>query len=120
MKKAILLSALALLTVLYADAQLIYSCRNRYDADFKVFIVENRYGADLLVYKVDNRYDVDKAGRWFFVENQYDADKKIWFAENRYDADLLIFFVENRYDAGWKNRSKIHLLYLIDLPAFRR
>jgi len=111
MKRTILFLLLILFTSLNTKAQLFFSCENRYDADFKVFIVENRYDADLLVYKVENRYDVDKDGRWFFVENQYDADKKIWFAENRYDADLLIFFVENRYDAGWKKRSKIHLIY---------
>jgi len=111
MKKSLLLILFLLISAIYANAQLVFSCENRYDADFKVFIVENRYDADLLVYKVDNRYDVDKDGRWFFVENRYDADKKLWFAGNRYDADLLIFFVENRYDAGWKNRSKIHLIY---------
>jgi len=109
-RKLLLLFSLVVFSGI-ASAQLIFSCENRYDADIKIFIVENRYDADLLVYKVDNRYDVDKAGRWFFVENRYDADKKVFFVENRYDADLLIFFVQNRYDAGWKNRSKMHLLY---------
>lgn len=95
----------------FVSAQKIFSCTNRYDADFKVFVVKNRYDADLLVFKIDNRYDTDTDGRWFFVENRYDADKKIWFSESRYDADLLIFFVENRYDIGWKNRSKMHLIF---------
>ncbi|HAH60331.1 MAG TPA: hypothetical protein DCL86_19525, partial [Bacteroidales bacterium] len=63
------------------------------------------------VFKVGNRYDVNTEGRWFFVDNRYDANKKIWFADNRYDADLLIFFVNNRYDAGWRNKSKMHLVY---------
>lgn len=111
MKRLLLSLILAGLMQGFVHAQKIFSCENRYDADFKVYVVKNRYDADLLVYKVSNRYDVDTDGRWYFVENRYDADKKIWFAENRYDADLLIFFVENRYDAGWRNRSKMHLVF---------
>ena len=109
-RKLLLIFSLVMLTVI-ASAQKIFSCQSRYDADFKVFVVSNRYDADLLVYKVDSQYDTDTDGRWFFVDNKYNADKKIWFSESRYDADLLIFFVENRYDIGWKNRSKMHLIF---------
>ena len=94
------------------NAQKVFSCNNRYDADIKVFVVSNRYDADLLVYKVSNMYDADgNKGLWYFCQNKYDARKKIWFAENKYDADLLIFFVENKYDAGWREKEKMHLLY---------
>ena len=82
-----------------ANAQKIFSCNNRYDADIKVFVVENRYDADLLVYKVKNAYDADgNKGLWFFCANRYDATKKIWFADNK-------------YDAGWREKEKMHLLY---------
>ena len=111
MKKLLIAFLFTISVVSFVNAQKIFSCENRYDADFKVYVVKNRYDADLLVFKVSNRYDVDTDGRWYFVENRYDADKKIWFAENRYDADLLIFIVENRYDAGWRNRSKMHLVF---------
>ena len=29
------------------DAQKVFSCNNRYDADIKVFVVENRYDAPI-------------------------------------------------------------------------
>jgi len=107
-----LISIVALMLVLNpAAGQNMYSCDDRYDADFKVFVVDNRYDADLLVFKVDDQYDVNKEGLfWFFVDNRYDAKKKIYFCDNRYDADLLIFFVDNRYDAKWVKRSKMPLL----------
>ena len=111
MKKYLTILGLLLLFMRPAEAQKMYSCNNSYDADFKVYVVDNRYDADLLVYKVNNRYNTSNDGLWYFVENRYDADKKIFFAGNRYSADLLIFFVQNRYDAGWKNKSKMHLIY---------
>jgi hypothetical protein len=94
------------------SAQKIYSCDNKYDADFRVFVVENKYDADLLVYKVANKYDAEgNNGLWFFEENRYDANKTIFFSEDKYDADLLIFFTDNKYDAGWRIRTKMYLLY---------
>lgn len=97
---------------LQAFSQKIYSCDNKYDADFIVFVAENKYDADLLVYKVETKYDaVENKGLWFFVENKYDADKLIYFADNKYDADLRVYFVENKYSAEWRDRSKMHLLF---------
>lgn len=94
------------------SAQRIFSCDNKYDADFKAFVVENKYDADLLVYKTENKYDAEgNKGLWFFVENKYDSNKKIFFEENKYDADLLIFFTDNKYDAGWRSRTKMYLLF---------
>lgn len=93
-------------------AQRIYSCDNKYDADFIVFVADNKYNADLLVYKVENKYDAtENKGLWYFVENKYDADKKIYFTDNKYDADLLIYFVENKYSAEWRMRNKMYLLF---------
>ncbi len=97
---------------LVSDAQKIYSCDSKYDADLKIFVVESKYSADLLVYKAYSRYDAKgNEGLWHFVESRYDADKLVYFTESKYDADLLIYFVESRYDAGWRNRERIYLLY---------
>jgi len=94
------------------SGQKIFSCDNKYDADFKIYVVENKYDADLLVFKVENKYDAEgNKGLWFFVENKYDADKKIFFTDNKYDADLLIFFTDNKYEAGWSIRTKMYLLF---------
>ena len=97
---------------LVSNAQKIYSCDSKYDADVKIFEVESKYSADLLVYKSDSRYDAKgNEGLWYFTESRYDADKLVYFTESKYDADLLIYFVESRYDAGWRNRERIYLLY---------
>lgn len=101
-----------LLFSLVSNAQKIYSCDSKYDADVKIFVVESKYNADLLVYKADSRYDaIGNEGLWFFTESKYDADKLVYFTESKYDADLLIYFVESRYEAGWRNRERIYLLY---------
>ncbi len=95
-----------------SNAQKIYSCDSKYDADVKIFVVESKYSADLLVYKADSRYDAKgNEGLWHFVESKYDADKLVYFTESKYDADLLIYFVESRYNAGWRNCERIYLLY---------
>ena len=97
---------------LVSNAQKIYSCDSKYDADVKIFVVESRYSADLLVYKANSRYDAKgNEGIWYFVESRYDADKLVYFTQSKYDADLLIYFVESRYDAGWRNHERIYLLY---------
>ena len=60
-----------------ANAQKVYSCNNRYDADIKIFVVENRYDAELLVFKVSNTYDADgNKGLWFFLYKQVQCHKK--------------------------------------------
>lgn len=116
MKKLLLIPFLMFVTFFISlpqsMSQKIYSCDNKYDADFKVFVVDNKYDADLLVYKLENKYDAkDNKGLWFFTESKYDADKLIFFSDSKYDADLLIFFVESKYDSGWREKQKIHLLY---------
>ena len=93
-------------------AQKVFSVNKDYKADIKVFVVSSDYKADLLVYKVSSDYKaVENNGKWFFTDADYKADKKIYFVNSAYKSDLKIYFVEYAYKAGWKNKSKIHLLY---------
>ena len=39
------------------------------------------------------------------------ADKKIYFVDYESRADLKVFFVDYESRAGWRNKSKQHLLY---------
>ena len=39
------------------------------------------------------------------------ADKTVFFVDYESRADLKIFFVEYESRAGWRNKSKQHLLY---------
>ncbi|MFM7727140.1 MAG: DUF6150 family protein, partial [Flavobacteriales bacterium] len=41
----------------------------------------------------------------------YKAKKKIYFVNADYKADLKVYFVDADYKAGWKNKSKMSLLY---------
>ena len=64
------------------------------------------------MYKVSSDYKAgENNGKWFFTNADYKADKKIYFVNSAYKSDLKIYFVEYAYKAGWKNKSKIHLLY---------
>ncbi|MDE5929436.1 MAG: hypothetical protein K2H03_03030, partial [Muribaculaceae bacterium] len=42
---------------------------------------------------------------------EYQADKKIYFVDYSYQADLKVYFTDKEYKAGWKDRSKMPLLY---------
>ena len=39
------------------------------------------------------------------------ADKTIFFVDYESRADLKVFFVDYESRAGWRNKSKQHLLY---------
>ena len=81
------------------EAQKFFSVQYNSRADLKVFVVKYESRADLLVYKVKYESRVgENQGKWFFVDY-----------ESR--ADLKIFFVDYESRAGWKNKSKKHLLY---------
>ena len=50
-------------------------------------------------------------GHWHFVEYESRADKKVFFVDYESRADLKVFFVDYQSRAGWRNKSKQHLLY---------
>ena len=78
----------------------------------KMFSVDYESRADLLVYKEDYESRADgNDGHWFFVKYESRADKTIYFVDYESRADLKVFFVEYESRAGWRNKSKQHLLY---------
>ena len=94
------------------NAQKVYSCSSKYDADVKVWVADSKYDADLVVFKCSSKYDAtDNKGLWFFVDSKYDADKKIFFVDSKYDADVKIYFTDSKYDAQWRETNKKHLFY---------
>ena len=50
-------------------------------------------------------------GKWYFCKYKSDAKKKIYFTKYKSDANLVIYFSKYKSDAGWKNKSKQHLMY---------
>jgi len=93
-------------------AQKVFSTNSKYDAKVKVFVASSKYDAHLVVHKCSSKYDAkENKGLWFFVDSKYDADKTIFFVDSKYDADLIIFFSESKYDAGWRDKSKMQLMY---------
>jgi hypothetical protein len=77
-----------------------------------VYVVEYENQCDLKVFRVDypNQADGNK-GLWYFVDYQNQCDKKIYFVEYENQCDLKIFFVKYKNQAGWKDKSKQHLMY---------
>jgi hypothetical protein len=50
-------------------------------------------------------------GKWFFTQYESQSKKSIYFVKYESQADLKIFFVDYESQAGWRNKSKIGLLY---------
>jgi hypothetical protein len=50
-------------------------------------------------------------GLWFFTDYGNQSDKKLYFVDYQNQSDLKIFFVKYRNEAGWRNKSKKHLMY---------
>ena len=112
MKKIILSLAFLLTAALVAPSQVIYSVNWKSDAQIKVFVTNNKYDADLVVYKCKYKSDATgNRGWWHFTNYKSDAKKKIYFVDYKSDADLVIYVTENKYEAGWRNKTKEHLLY---------
>ena len=100
------------LVSLNSSAQKIFSVDYESRADIKVFVVDYESRADLLVYREDyESRATGNEGRWFFVDYESRADKSVFFVDYESRADLKIYFVDYESRAGWRNKSKQHLLY---------
>ena len=112
LKILLFLVIFVLLSINSTDAQKVYSCEYKSDADVKIFVVNYKSDADLIVYKCSYKSDASgNEGKWYFCEYKSDADKKIFFVDYKSDADIKIFFSNYKSDASWKNSSKKHLMY---------
>lgn len=126
MKKVFLTSLLVLLPVLTtlfpglssilpaqtASAQTVYTVNYKSDADVKVYVASYKSDADLVVYKCKYKSDAEgNKGLWHWVNYKSDAKKTIYFVQYKSDADIVIYFTDYKSDAGWKNQSKMHLMY---------
>ncbi|MCR4681290.1 MAG: DUF6150 family protein [Bacteroidales bacterium] len=112
MKKILALFVVLFLALCGLQAQVVYSCDYKYEADVKVYVTQYKYEADLVVYKCPYKYEAtDNKGLWYFTNYKYEAKKKIYFTDYKYDADLVIYFSDYKYEAGWKKKEKMHLMY---------
>jgi len=93
-------------------AQKIFSVEYQNQADIKVFVVDYENQCDLKVFKVDYSNQASgNSGLWYFVDYANQADKKIYFVDYPNQSDLKIYFVQYQNQAGWRDKSKQHLLY---------
>ena len=99
MKRIILALIASACMAATAGAQTVYSCDYKSDAD-------------LVVYKCSYKSDATgNNGLWYFVNYRSDAKKKIFFVNYKSDADLVIYFTSYKSEAGWRNKSKQHLMF---------
>jgi hypothetical protein len=95
-----------------AFSQKVFSVDYANQSDLKVYVVEYENQCDLKVHKVKYSNQVDgNKGLWYFVDYSNQADKKIYFVDYANQSDLKIYFVKYKNQAGWRNKSKQHLLY---------
>ena len=112
MKKLLLVLVSVFGFSVFTHAQTVYSCQYSSDANVKVFVADYKSDADLVVYKCDYKSDATgNQGLWYFVNYKSDADKRIFFTKYKSDAQLIIYFSKYKSDAGWRNKSKQHLMY---------
>ena len=75
-------------------------------------MTEYKSEADLIVYKTEWKSEAkDNNGIWFFTKWKSEAKKTIYFTDWKSEADLIIYFTEYKSEAGWKKKSKKHLMY---------
>jgi len=83
----------------YSISQKVYSVDYANQADIKVFEVQYENQCDLKVFKVDN-------------PNQVDGNRGLWhFVDYANQSELKVFFVQYQNQAGWREKSKQHLIY---------
>jgi len=93
-------------------SQKVFSVGYPNQSDVKVFVVEYENQSDLKVFKVDQPNQIKgNKGLWYFVGYPNQSDKKIFFVDYPNQSDLKIYFVKYQNQAGWRNKSKIHLMY---------
>lgn len=111
-RKVLVLFVLTLFFPVLSYSQNIFSVDYSNQADVKVYVVDYENQCDLKVFKVDYANQADgNRGLWYFVEYQNQADKKIYFVDYENQADLKIYFVEYQNQAGWRNKSKMAVMY---------
>ena len=86
----------ALLLCAAASAQIVYSTDWKSEAKVKVYVTEYKGEADLIVYKTE----------W-----KSEAKKAIYFTSWKSEADIIVYFTEYKGEAGWKKKSKKHIMY---------
>lgn len=52
-----------------------------------------------------------KAQTVYTVNYKSDAKVKVYVTKYKSDADLVVYFADYKSDAGWRNKSKMHLMY---------
>lgn len=101
-----------LITTTQLYSQKLYSVEYPSQSDLKVFVVDYESQCDLKVFKVDYPSQVDgNQGLWHFVDYPSQSDFKIYFVDYESQSDLKIYFVKYQSQAGWRDKSKQHLLY---------
>ena len=99
MLKKIFILLPALLFCAAASGQTVYSTEWKSEAKVKVYVTEWKSEAK------------DNNGIWFFTKWKSEAKKTIYFTYWKSEADLIIYFTEYKSEAGWKKKSKKHLMY---------
>lgn len=110
---SLLFTALWWLLLLIPDtgmAQKVFKVPYESQADLKVFIVPYESQADLLVYFVKYESQATKDGLFYAVKYESQADFRLFFVDYESQANLKIYIVEYESQAGWRNKSKQHLL----------
>lgn len=101
-----------LISRLGAQAQIVYSCNHKSEAEIKVYVSRYKSEADLVVYRCRYRGEAEgNRGLWYFASYKSEAKKRVYITDYKSEADLIVCFTEYRSDAGWRNRSKMHLMY---------
>ena len=93
-------------------SQKVHSVAYVNQAEVKIHVVGYENQADLKVFKVAyGNQAKGNDGLWYFVDYANQADKKVYFVDYANQSDLKIYFVKYRNQAGWRNKTKKHLLY---------
>jgi hypothetical protein len=108
MKKLLFVAAFFLMAVA-TQAQRLKPCnlygsvffvKDKYLADFTVYLEETESFADLVVFREDNALYADQSGIWFITDKMGLADYRVYIETIKGRANFTIHYTDSRSFAG--------------------
>ncbi len=85
------------------QAQVIYECDDKANADAIVYVSDDRGKADVVVYVTEWRQDAEpESGIWYRTLWREDADMAVWYTPYRNEATLVIAYTPYQAEAEWR------------------
>jgi hypothetical protein len=98
MKKIILTSLLAFLSIIGIAQTRVFFTDNRFMAQERVYITSNKFETRDWVYLTNNQWRATKKSHWVIVNNMWQSDKIVFIVHTRWESDRIIYLTNNPFE----------------------